>query len=319
MDESRAVVHGPSAAIQSLSLNYLLVGLGNIGRKRQEVLGEHCVATVDPYNAAAEFASPDGCDPDRYQAAILSVPNEVKLELLHYFLSRGKHVLVEKPLLFPDRPSAEKLQRMAEDHRAVWYTSYNHRFEHLVAALKERLDEGRIGQIYSARLFYGNGTVGNVIGTFREQGLGVVEDLGSHLVDLSGHLLGYAGAEFSAWSLQRHESKGLDRAILGSTDGRVVLEMSFLSWKNTFTIDVIGQRGSLHLSGLRKWGPSELLLRERVFPSGVPHETCETSEGPDVTWRLDTEHFERQVAGGQTSMENDWWISRTLLAVAGET
>ncbi len=35
-------------------MRYLLVGYGNIGAKRKALLGDRCVATVDPFNAAAD-------------------------------------------------------------------------------------------------------------------------------------------------------------------------------------------------------------------------------------------------------------------------
>ena len=71
-------------------MKYLLVGLGNIGGKRRGVLGDRCVATVDPFNADADFRQPEECPTDRYDAAILAVPNDVKVRLMEYFLSRGE-------------------------------------------------------------------------------------------------------------------------------------------------------------------------------------------------------------------------------------
>lgn len=300
-------------------MNYLLVGLGNIGRKRMALLRERCIASVDPFNAEADYRRPEDC-PDTYQAVILATPNQSKLQLLEWFLQRGKHVLVEKPLLFPDSQVAQRLEQLALSHRAIWYTSYNHRFETLVARAREYLRSDRIGTVHYARLFYGNGTVANVAGTWRDQGLGVLEDLGSHLLDLSAELLGWQGREFRAWSLEHHEAQSFDHCILASADARIVLEMSYLSWKNTFTVDVCGSRGSLHLNGLQKWGPSQLMLRERVLPSGIPTEFREEAPGAvDPTWQRDLDHFEAlcTASAPRTSLETDAWISRTLLQVAG--
>ena len=244
------------------------------------------------------------------------MPNQVKLELLEWCLARGKHVLLEKPLLFPDRSLAERLDALAHERRVIWYTSYNHRFEPMIERLKQVLDGGGIGQPYCGRLFYGNGTVGNVVGTWRDQGLGVLEDLGSHLLDLTTYLLGRQ--EFRASVLRSHESAGLDHCRLESADMDLLLEMSFLCWKNTFAIDLFGSHGSVHVRGLPKWGPSDLVIRERVRPSGVPSERREELPGgADVTWQRDLQHFEGLVSGAVTSMENDWWISRTLHSVAG--
>lgn len=295
-------------------MRYLLVGLGNIGSRRKRVLGARCVAAVDPVNPEADAKSPDAVSPDRYDAAILSVPNRPKLGLLDAFLSQGKHVLVDKPLLFPDAATARRFEDLGKRKGAIWYTSYNHRFEPLILRLKEQLPA--IGTLYSARLYYGNGTVRNVVGSWRDGGLGVFEDLGCHLLDLAGWLLGARGARVAVRELRPIESKGIDRCILATEDQKIVLEASFVSWKNTFTIDVTGERGSLHLNGLCKWGPSELIRRERVYPSGAPKETRETAEGSDVTWERDIAHFEECVARRESSFANDAWISDVIAPYA---
>jgi predicted dehydrogenase len=295
-----------------------VVGLGNIGRRRQALLGQRCIATVDPLASGADYKEPGECHDDRYDAAIVAVPNENKLPLVEYFLERGKNVLVEKPLLFPDRQRAEHVATLAKDHGAIWYTSYNHRFEPLIQRLRERLASGAIGQLFHARLFYGNGTVRHVVGSWREQGLGVLEDLGSHLLDLAGDVLDYRGQRFEPWTLGRYESVNFDHAVIASQDRRVVLEMSFLCWKNTFSIDLFGELGSLHVCGLPKWGPARFVERQRVFPSGAPLETVETSATDrDVTWERDLDFFESQVTSRETSLANDYWISSTLHELVG--
>jgi len=301
-------------------VRYLLVGLGNIGRKRQALLGERCVATADPFNADAQFAAAQDCPTDAYDAVVLATPNQSKLELLEYFVTRGKHVLVEKPLLFTDVDAARYLDDVARSTRAVWYTSYNHRFETMIASARAHLESGGIGELYHARLFYGNGTVGNVVGTWRDQGLGVLEDLGSHLLDLAADLFGCGGRAFGAWTLEHHEAASFDHCVLAASDPHIVLEASYLAWKNTFRLDAFGSRGSLHVNGLQKWGPSELILRERVLPSGVPRESREAAPGGvDPTWERDLEHFAALCAAAEprTSLDNDLWISRTLLEAAG--
>ncbi len=297
-------------------MRYLLVGLGNIGRKRQAILGSRCVASVDPFNEAADYRRLDECVSDRYEAAILAVPNEVKLAMLQELLERGKHVLVEKPLLLPDRRTVDNLVALAEARQVAWYTAYNHRFEPLVAEVKRELDKGALGKLYHGRFFYGNGTVANLAGNWREKGLGVVEDLSPHLLDLLGFLCDGQGQRIEPWSLERQESGTFDHCVLATSDGRFVLESSFLSWKNDFAIDLYGSDGSLHMRGLCKWGPSELVVYQRVRPSGVPHERRETRTGKDPTWQRDLEYFEQQCKAGRTTADNDWWISETIRAVS---
>ena len=296
-------------------MRYLLVGLGNIGGKRRGVLGHRCAATVDPFNPAADFRQPEQCPDDRYDAAILAVPNDVKLRLMEYFLSRGKHVLVEKPLIL-DPEAAAHLSRLGQTSGAIWYTSYNFRFEPNVVALKRHLEAGSIGRLYHVRMFYGNGSAGNIVGTWRDSPLGILEDMASHLIDLTGFVFGRFGSEFRVWERRRHELKGFDHCLLATADRAVTIECSFLSWRNRWRIEALGEGGALEMNGLTKWGRSELVILRRRRPSGVPDESREMAHGPDPTWAADIRHFEAMAATGATSGENDLWLSRTVQAAA---
>jgi scyllo-inositol 2-dehydrogenase (NADP+) len=296
-------------------MRYLLVGLGNIGSKRKAVLGERCVATVDPFNPAADHRAPEDCPDDAYDAAVVATPNDVKLDLIRYFLDRGKHVLIEKPLML-SREVADDLLRRATRHGAVWYTSYNFRFEPNVMALRHHLRAGAIGRVYRTRMFYGNGTAGNIAGTWRDSRFGVLEDMASHLIDLAGFLFERFGAEFQVLDRRGYEVKGIDHCLLATVDRSIVIECSFLSWRNRWRIEVTGERGALEMDGLTKWGESRLVLLRRQFPSGPPEESCEIAHGPDPTWAADLAHFEEAAASGVTSCDNDLWISRTIMAAA---
>ncbi|HLW59027.1 MAG TPA: Gfo/Idh/MocA family oxidoreductase [bacterium] len=297
-------------------MKYLVVGYGNIGLKRKQLLGGRCIATVDPYNTAADYRTLSECPLAQYDAAVLAVPNQVKIELLDFLLNRGKHALVEKPLIFPDEATAHHLQQTAQRRRVIWYTSYNFRFEPHVIRLRDLIAAGSIGDVYRARMFYGYGTAGSVAGTWRDDRLGVLQDLASHLVDLTGFVFGRAGSDFLIWERGAHELTGADHCILATTDRRIVIECSYLSWKNRWTIEVIGARGALQMEGLTKWGASELVIQRRRFPSGVPDETREVVTAPDPTWAADLAHFEQMVIANKTSFENDLWMSRTLLHLA---
>ena len=296
-------------------MRYLVVGYGNIGQRRARLLGERCVATVDPRVPGATHRAIDDVPPRSYEAAILATPNDAKLPYLRHFLSLGKSVLVEKPLLLPSRDEAEALQRHAAPG-TTWYTSYNHRFEPLVERLRIRLRDGAVGPVDRVRMVYGNGTVRNWRGTWRESGLGVLEDLGCHLLDLAGWLLADEPAAWELWDLRPVESRTYDYGLFATADRRVVLEVGTVFWKNAFRIDVYGSAGSLHLDGLGKWGGATLTHRARVYPSGAPRESREESGAVDATWEADLAEFERRVASGVSSLENDWRISEAISSLA---
>lgn len=294
-----------------------MVGFGNIGQRRARLLGARCAATVDPVAPGTTARSVDDVPSADYDAVILATPNQAKLDYVGRFLASGKPVLVEKPLLFSSRAQAETLAARARSG-AVWYTSYNHRFEPLIVRLKELLDAGAVGKLDRVRMLYGNGTVREWLGTWRESGGGVLEDLGCHLLDLCGYLLGHERERYALWDLRPVESGTFDYGLFASADRRVVLEVGSVFWKNTFRVEVFGSAGSLHLDGLGKWGRATLVRRTRVLPSGLPDETREEQPAGDVTWEADLAEFERRVRAGESSLANDCRIAEALGALLAQ-
>ncbi len=269
------------------------------------------MATVDPAAPDATARDVDDVPADRYDAVILATPNAVKYRYVRRFLAAGKSVLVEKPLPLAGPEDAAALAAAARGG-AIWYTAYNHRFEPLVVRLKARLDEGAVGKVDRARLLYGNGTVRDWLGTWRETGAGVLEDLGCHLLDLAGWLFGEHDAPWTLWDARPVESAALDYVLFSSADRRLVLECGTVFWKNRFEIDVYGSAGSLHLAGLNKWGGATLTHHARVLPSGRPPETAESTAGEDVSWRADLAEFERRVAARESGAGSDARIASAL-------
>jgi predicted dehydrogenase len=270
-----------------------VVGLGVQGRKRVAAAGGDVAATVDPVAPGATFTHVADLPLDRFDAAAVCTPDDAKLELLRYLLARGKHVLVEKPLLL-EPAGFDELATLARSSGATCYTAYNHRFEPHLARLRETIAAGALGEIYLARFFYGNGTARDVRSSpWRDRGLGVLADLGSHLVDTALWLFGVLPEGWEVWSANRFENRSFDHVTFGS-GGRPTLEFeaTLLSWRNTFYAEVFGSDGSAHVSGLCKWGPSVFTQRRRVLPSGRPAEDTVTLEQPDPTWAAEYRHFQ---------------------------
>jgi scyllo-inositol 2-dehydrogenase (NADP+) len=295
-------------------MRIVVVGLGTQGRKRMTVAGGDVVATVDPIAADARYQSIDQVPLESFDAALVCTPDQAKIELMSYLISNGKHVLVEKPLLASSTAQLASLTESIQTSGVACYTAYNHRFEPNVLALNELLEAGTLGDVYLTRFFYGNGTALDVKGSpWRDHGLGVISDLGSHLLDLTRMLFGETGANFELRSAHQFETRCYDHALMVSDGNPVVeLEMTFLSWRNTFTVDVFGSLGSAHIDCLCKWGPSRFTVRQRVFPSGVPGETVKTIESLDPTWAAEYEHFKHLCQSGGTNIENDQWINSVL-------
>jgi predicted dehydrogenase len=291
-----------------------IVGLGLQGKKRLAAAGSDVAATVDSIGSA-DFRRIEDVPLDRYEAALVCTPDGPKFEILTYLLSHGKHVLVEKPLLALDDAAFRKLNALRERTGAACYTAYNHRFEPHLVAVKRLLEQQRIGRLYQASFFYGNGTARDVRNSpWRDQGLGVIPDLASHLLDLCLFFFDGSFGAPRAWSCRKHENSAFDYFLIGFPEAspELHLEGTLLSWRNAFRLDLVGESGTIQVAGLCKWGPSSLIVRTRVLPSGKPGEEVHVLEQPDPTWDAEYKFFKELCRSGGTNIENDRWISSVL-------
>jgi len=285
------------------------------GHKRRAAAGADYVASVDPVNGDADFKSVEQVPLDRYDAALACVPDEPKVEVLEYLLGKGKHVLVEKPLWAKRDEEIRRLEALARKNRAVCYTAYNHRFEPHYVRMKKVIESGVLGALYHCRMFYGNGTARLVRDSaWRDQGAGVLPDLGSHLLDTVNFWFGSMASDYRVLSARCFENRAPDHVVIASSGKpQLELEMTLLSWRNHFTCDLFAEKGSAHIRSLCKWGPTTFTLRKRVLPSGRPSEDVETLEQPDPTWALEYAHFKALCEKrAETDLSRDLWLQKTL-------
>ena len=294
----------------------IVVGLGVQGYKRRKHAGADFVAAVDPVNAEAQYRDIADVPLGDYDAALCCIPDDPKESVLSYFLSHGKHILVEKPLWVADLSSIERLQAMARERGVVCYTAYNHRFEPHFIRMRDLIASGALGTVYSCRMFYGNGTARLVReSAWRDAGAGVLPDLGSHLLDTCRFWFGEVADDVSVIAANRFENRAPDHVIIGSEFNRprIELEMTLLMWRNHFTCDILAERGTAHIESLCKWGPSTFTHRVRVLPSGRPPETRVTLVQEDPTWESEYAHFKNLVeSGSRTDLAGDIWLQATL-------
>ena len=299
-------------------MRVIVAGTGVQGRKRLAIAGGDAVATVDPVAPDADFLRVEDVPLDSYDGALVCTPDGAKIELLSYLLENRKHVLVEKPLVADSARDLERLRDLALSNHVVCYTAYNHRFEPHIIRLKATLDSGVLGKVYLAKFFYGNGTARDVRNSsWRDKGMGVFPDLGSHLLDWTLFLFGRPTGDPEVWRNRCFENRASDHFHFGFRGNAPELdfEMTLLSWRNTFRCDIFAEKGSAHIDCLCKWGPSTFTLRNRVLPSGRPGEESETLNCPDPTWKLEYEHFLGLCRNPSTNIDNDIWINSAIGAV----
>lgn len=290
----------------------VVIGYGIQGKKRTNYLKDDLIGIVDPIAKDAQFKNIRDVPLQSYDAALVCTPNDYKYEIIHYLLSNQKHVLVEKPIVFSESQYKE-LELLAK--KSHFYTAYNHRFEPHFISTKAHIDSGKLGRIYSCRLFYGNGTAMDVKeSSWKDSGLGVIADLGSHLLDTVLFWFNDTPS-FKMSAVNSFENTSPDHAIITSNGAIfITLEMSLLSWRNTFTCDIIGENGSIHIDSLCKWGPSTLTVRKRIRPSGRPLEEKTTLIQSDPTWQAEYYHFKELCVSRnfKSNVGNNKWIQKNL-------
>jgi predicted dehydrogenase len=297
-------------------MRVIVAGLGVQGPKRRKSAGSDFVAYVDPFRDDADYRHIADVPLADYDAVLACIPDEPKVELLNYCVDNRKSVLVEKPLWVRGDADIVELQAKARANGVVVYTAYNHRFEPHFVRMRDLIASGELGQIYSCRMFYGNGTARLVRDSaWRDTGAGVLPDLGSHLLDTCRFWFGDLGEDFALVSAHNCENKSPDHVVIARESGRprIELEMTLLMWKNHFTCDILAERGSAHIESLCKWDTTLFTHRTRVLPSGRPPEQKYPLTQADPTWDLEYAHFKNLVQGGAvTDLATDLWLHRTL-------
>lgn len=274
----------------------IVIGLGVQGNKRQIFAGDDFRFSIDPINKDATYRSLDEVDIKSFDSALLCLPDELKYEYVKKLISNGKHVLIEKPFNI-SISETDDIKKIAKKNNSTVYVAYNHRFEPHWITTKELLQDKKIGNVYKLNLFYGNGTAQLVKNSaWRDKDLGVIPDLASHLFDLVDFWFGLENYKIDVISANKYENNAYDNAVLkliGKPE--VLIEISLLSWRNSFKAEIVGSAGAIILDSLCKWGPSQLTIRNRKMPSGRPDEETITLNCADPTWQSEYNHFKNLV------------------------
>ena len=303
-------------------MRVIVAGLGVQGYKRRAVAGADFVASVDPVNTEADYRRLEDVPLDRYDAVLACIPDAPKIATLSYCVANKKHVLVEKPLAAQSEDDIVALETRARRAGVVCYTAYNHRFEPHYVRMRDLIATRELGAIYSCRMFYGNGTARLVRDSpWRDQGAGVLPDLGSHLLDTCRFWFGDIADDFAVVSAHAFENRAPDHVvILGGRGGvRIELEMTLLMWRNHFTCDILAEKGTAHIQSLCKWGPSTFTHRRRILPIGRPPEESVTLVQDDPTWAIEYAHFKKLCQErAPADLSGDLWLHRMLERIGKE-
>ncbi|HOZ48422.1 MAG TPA: Gfo/Idh/MocA family oxidoreductase [Candidatus Hydrogenedentes bacterium] len=137
------------------------------------------------------------CARDDIDVIDCCAPNYAHKDVLLAALEHGKHVYMDKPLCL-DLAEARAMAAAAAAHpECITQMTFNYRFIPAILRAKELIEADAIGRVFSARVCYlhagytdPNRPVSWRLDVAKSGKGGALFDLGSHVIDLTRHLLG---------------------------------------------------------------------------------------------------------------------------------
>lgn len=296
-------------------MSSLIIGYGTQGKKRFKHILEHKKKTfiydkfhnIDSQNFIRTL---DQIDLNQISHAYICLPESEKKLYLDKLIKNKINILIEKPLSLKNL----EIKKILKNINSTSYTAYNHRFEPHVINIRNLLKKKTIGDIYNVKIYYGNGTAKLWDKSWRaKEKFSILYDLGSHVLDIYLFLFGFLPKQYSLNIAQNNELPCYDFLQFSSTD-KITLSasLSIINWQNYFYLDILGSKGSIHLNGLCKWGPSVLKINKRVFPSGFPKQKIYKIKMNDPTWAEEEKYFRKISKNSINNLENDILINSSI-------
>ncbi len=259
-----------------------VIGVGNMGGTHARTLYDGLVpglqlaalCDIDPERAALlrdAFPVPvytdrqEMFDRESLDVIIVAAPHYFHCEIAEEALSRGMHVLVEKPMGVR-ASDAQRLAAAAKASDRVFAIMFNQRTNELFAEAKRLLDEGALGRIkksvwiitnwYRTQAYYDSGSWR---ATWRGEGGGVLMNQAPHNLDLWQWLLGMPSKVTSVCDVAKYHRIEVedDATILTEyPDGSVgIFTTSTGEFPGTNRLEISGTRGKMVLEDgkLKLW------------------------------------------------------------------
>lgn len=244
----------PSNTDHRAPIRAAVIGAGSMGRNHLRVLndldGVDLVGLAEadeatgaraarPYGIPAYTDYRDLLEREKPQAVVVAVPTIMHREVALEVISRGVHLLVEKPIAY----TVEEGQEIIEAAKAagvILTVGHIERYNPAVLELHRRLQQGDLGRVFQIHA--------RRLGPFppRVRDVGVVIDLASHDVDIMRFLTGSEVTRVYAETARRIHTAHEDllSGLLRFEDGAIgVLDINWLTPTKIRELMVTGEKG----------------------------------------------------------------------------
>jgi len=237
-------------------LNAAVIGVGSMGKNHARVYSEIdgvnlvavsdsrkdvCDSVAGQFNARAYTDYGEMLEKEKLDIVNVVVPTMMHEQVALDVIGAGVNVFVEKPISY-NIESARKIIDAAKARKVKLTVGHIERFNPVVMKIKELLDRGVLGNVWSATI--------TRKGPFpdRIRDVGVVIDLGVHDIDIMRHLFGTEIIRISAETERRIHTDHEDylNAILRFESGVVgVMDVNWLTPVKIRQIHISGEKGML--------------------------------------------------------------------------
>jgi len=203
----------------------------------------------------------DVMNDENIDAVVIATPTATHYAIVKAALTKGKHVLCEKPLTIKEKES-EELVALARKKQKILMVGYVFLFNNGIVALKESIEKNSLGKIQYLHFTRTN------LGPIRDD-VDVTYDLASHDIAIASFLLGKwpIGASANAGFFLR--KKISDAAFITLYYPNNVLANIHVSWLDPKKIRMLTCVGDRKMA---VWDDLETSEPIRIFDKGVTKE-----------------------------------------------
>ncbi len=149
---------------------------------------------------------------DDIDLVVISTPNALHVPMARQAMLAGKHVVVEKPVAATSR-EAEELCKLAKAQNVLFTVYQNRRLDSDFVTLQSLIAAGELGEVvdYAAHFDrFERGSYRKVWKNVGGEGVGILYDLGVHIIDQAYVLFGMPKEVYADLRKQRAETPGYD-------------------------------------------------------------------------------------------------------------
>ena len=149
---------------------------------------------------------------DDIDLVVISTPNDTHVPFAQMAMRAGKHVVVETPVAATSTEAAS-LCRLSRQKGVVFTVFQNRRLDSDFLTVKSLIEGGALGEVLDYEAHYDRFERGVNPKPWKAQGgagVGVLYDLGVHIIDQAYVLFGVPNEVYADFRQQRPESPGID-------------------------------------------------------------------------------------------------------------